>query len=186
MVHHAAFGKNFSALDIAIIDSNSALLQVVEAIAKGLGVARVRTFEDPERALVDLSRSPPDLVLTTWLTRPIDGCSVVRAMRHRDMEPLCRVAAIISAPQPNRRFIETAFRAGAQQFMREPVTPSGLYRRLCWLVADARQLVLRGDRYVIDGIDIVLAAADQRRPLTRGQHARDEQDGQHQSDPVLD
>lgn len=186
MVHHAAFGKNVGALDIAIIDSNTALLQVVEAIAKGLDVGRVRIFEDPERALVDLSHSPPDLVLTTWQTRPIDGCSAVRTMRHRDMEPLCRVAAIISTPEPGRRFIETAYRAGAQQFMREPLTPSGLYRRLCWLVADARQLILRGDRYIIDGIDVVLAAADQRRPLTRGRPARDEQEGQRQPDPVLD
>ena len=186
MVHHAAFGKHVGALDVAIIDSNSALRQVVEAIAKGLDLARVRSFEDPERALVELSQSPPDLVLTTWQTRPIDGCCLVRTMRHRDLEPLCRVAAIISAPLPNRRFIETAFRSGAQQFMREPVTPSGLYRRLCWLVADARQLVLRGDRYVIDGIDVVLAAADQRRPLTLGRPARDEKDGQRQPDPVLE
>lgn len=186
MAHHVAYGKDVGALDVAIVDSNQAMLGVVEAIAKGLDLARVRAFQDPEKALVDLNRSPPDLILTTWQTRPIDGCALVRTIRHRDMEPLCRVSAIISTGQPGRRFIETAFRAGAQQFMREPLTPSGLYRRLCWLVADERQLILRGDRYVIDGIDVVLAAADPHRPLTRGGPVLGGKDAPNLPDPALD
>jgi hypothetical protein len=58
--------------------------------------------------------------------------------------------------------VEEALRAGAHQVLVLPTTASTLYRRLAWLINDDRPFELRGEHYVVTGMEERLALSFQR------------------------
>jgi hypothetical protein len=53
--------------------------------------------------------------------------------------------------------VEESLRAGAHQVLVLPTSASTLYRRLNWLINDDRPFELKGDRYVLAGVEERLA-----------------------------
>lgn len=157
---HASYKHDMHKLDIAFIDDNKGIHKILKSVLNGFGISRLRTFERPDVALKHMQQDPPDLVITDWRMAPFDGCQLIKIMRHKDMGGLCLVPAIILTGHASRSFVDKALRSGAQQFLVKPISPEILYRRLKWVLKDDRHLVLKGDRYVIEGVEQL---------LTRGQ-----------------
>jgi hypothetical protein len=58
--------------------------------------------------------------------------------------------------------VESALRAGAHQVLVLPTSASTLYRRLDWLLNDDRPFELKGEHYVVSGIEDRLSLSFQR------------------------
>ena len=58
--------------------------------------------------------------------------------------------------------VEEALRAGAHQVLVLPTTASTLYRRLAWLIHDDRPFELKGEHYVVAGMEERLSLSIQR------------------------
>jgi DNA-binding response OmpR family regulator len=94
--------------------------------------------------------------------QPLSGTALVSAMRRANSGPLSLVPAMIMSVRAKPDIVEQALKAGAHQVLVLPTTASTLYRRLEWLINDDRPFELKGDHYVLAGMEERLSLSFQR------------------------
>ena len=94
--------------------------------------------------------------------QPLSGAALVRAMRHALSGPLSLVPAMIMSARAKPALVEESLRAGAHQVLVLPISASTLYRRLDWLINDDRPFELKGEHYVVAGLEERLSLSVQR------------------------
>jgi CheY-like chemotaxis protein len=99
---------------------------------------------------------PPSIVITDWEMKPMSGYRFMRMLRNRSMNPLCFVPVIVVTGHATMSIIDRAFSTGVNGVLIKPVAPVVLRRRLEWTTRDARGFVLKGDHFVLDGMDEIL------------------------------
>jgi PleD family two-component response regulator len=162
MLHHSAYGREFEALTVAVIDNRRPMLAMMRAMLAAIGVGRIETYAGPADALKGLSASVPDLVIAAAAMEPLTGPELVRAMRHVDAGPLRFIPAMIMSVPTKTRLLDEALRAGAHQVLVLPIAASTLSRRLDWLINDDRPYELRGRHYIVAGLEERLAMRSER------------------------
>jgi DNA-binding NarL/FixJ family response regulator len=83
-------------------------------------------------------------------------------MRRSRSGPLALVPAIIMSAHSKPAIVEEALRAGAHQVLVLPTSASTLCRRLDWLLNDDRPFELKGEHYVVAGLEERLSLSFQR------------------------
>jgi two-component system chemotaxis response regulator CheY len=159
---HRAFGKDLETLSVAVIDNRQPMLQVMRAMLAAIGTGRIDTYESPVKALEAMSETPPDLVLVASPMQPLTGPALVRSMRYAGSGPLCFIPAMVMSANAKPVIVESALRAGAHQVLVLPTSANALYRRLDWLLNDDRPFELKGEHYVVSGLEDRLAITMQR------------------------
>ena len=153
MLHHRAFGRDLDTLVVAVIDNRRPILSLMRAMLAAIGTGRIETYESPSEAADAMTKSVPDVVIAAAAMQPLTGAQLVRAMRQSTAEPLSLVPAMIMSVRAKPALVEEALRAGAHQVLVLPTTASTLYRRLAWLIQDDRPFELRGEHYVVAGME---------------------------------
>ncbi|ADZ70792.1 response regulator [Polymorphum gilvum] len=176
MKHHAAYGLPIEALDAVVIEDSKPMQTILRSTLLSFKVDRVRVFDSVDEALQAMLTEPPNLILTDWRMEPASGYQMLRLIRHKNMDPLCFVPVLFVTAHGTRALVEKALRAGAHHLLVKPVSPSTLYNRLRWLVADDRPFVPdRHGFYTIKGVDKLLdeqAAKMQTLDNARAYHER--------------
>ncbi len=162
MSYHRAFGLHLEDLVVAVIDNRRPMLGVMRAMLAAIGVGRIETFESPTEALQSMQTDTPDLVIAAASMQPLSGAALVRAMRDALAGPLCFVPAMVMSAHAKPSLVDEVLRAGAHQVLVLPTSASTLYRRLDWLLNDDRPFELKGEHYVVAGMEERLALSIQR------------------------
>ncbi|HXG78357.1 MAG TPA: response regulator [Methyloceanibacter sp.] len=160
--HHRAFGRHLDTLAIAVVDNRGSILSLMRAMLAAIGTGRIETYESPTQALDAMGENIPDVVIAAATMQPLSGPRLVETMRHRTSGPLSLVPAMIMSMHATPALVEEALRAGAHQVLVLPTTASTLYRRLSWLISDDRRFELRGDHYMVAGLEERIALSFQR------------------------
>jgi DNA-binding NarL/FixJ family response regulator len=153
MLHHRAFGRHLDTLSVAVIDTRQPMLSLMRAMLAAIGTGRIDTHESPTEALDAMANTIPDLVIASASMPTLTGPRLVRAMRHASSGPLALVPAMIMSARAKPALVEESLRAGAHQVLVLPTTASTLYRRLDWLINDDRPFELKGEHYVLAGME---------------------------------
>jgi DNA-binding NarL/FixJ family response regulator len=156
-LRHRALGRELEQLVVSVVDNRRPMLAMMRAMLAAIGTGRIETHESPAEAFEAMARNVPDLVIAASAMQPVSGSDLVRSMRQRDSGPLCFVPAMIMSAHARPGLVEEALRAGAHQVLVLPTSASTLYRRLDWLLNDDRPFELRGDQYVVAGMEERLA-----------------------------
>jgi two-component system, chemotaxis family, chemotaxis protein CheY len=162
MLHHRAFGRDLDTLVVAVIDNRRPILSLMRAMLAAIGTGRIETYESPTEAVDAMATAVPDVVIAGAVMQPMTGPQLVRAMRRSDVGPLALVPAMIMSVRAKPALVAEALRAGAHQVLVLPTTASTLYRRLAWLIQDDRPFELRGEHYVVAGMEERLSLSIQR------------------------
>jgi DNA-binding response OmpR family regulator len=162
MLHHRAFGRPLDTLVVAVIDNRRPILSLMRAMLAAIGAGRIDTYESPTEALEAMNRKEPDLVIASATMQPLSGADLVRTMRRTSSGRLALVPAMIMSVRAKPALVEESLRAGAHQVLVLPTTASTLYRRLDWLINDDRPFELKGDHYVLAGMEERLSLSFQR------------------------
>jgi two-component system, OmpR family, phosphate regulon response regulator PhoB len=152
-LHHRALGRDLDSLVVSVIDNRRPMLAIMRAMLAAIGTGRIDTYESPSEALDAMARHAPDLVIAAAAMQPVTGPGLVRTMRHVSADPLCFVPAMIMSAHAKPSLIEEALRAGAHQVLVLPTAASTLYRRLDWLLNDDRPFELKGEHFVVAGME---------------------------------
>lgn len=104
----------------------------------------------------------PDLVIVADVMQPLNGPALVRSMRRPSSGELALVPVIIITAHAKPALVAEALRSGAHQVLALPTSAITLARRLDWLLNDDRPFELKGDHYVVSGIEERLAVNFQR------------------------
>jgi len=162
MLHHRAFSRDLDTLVVAVIDNRRPILSLMRAMLAAIGTGRIETYESPTEAIDAMAAAVPDVVIAGAAMQPLTGPQLVRTMRRSSGGPLALVPAMIMSVRAKPAMVGEALRAGAHQVLVLPTTASTLYRRLAWLIHDDRPFELKGEHYVVAGMEERLALSIQR------------------------
>lgn len=163
MKNHTAYGLAMEDLDVVVVDDSKPMQSILRSILLSFKVSRVRVFDSVDEALSGMLGEPPNLILTDWRMAPTSGYQLLRLIRHRHMEPLCYVPLMFVTAHGTRALVDRALRSGAHHLLVKPVSPSTLYKRLRWLMADDRPMILEHSGFFnIQGIHQTLDAQKER------------------------
>ena len=162
MLYHRAFGCDLDTLVVAVIDNRRPLLSLLRGMLAAIGTGRVETYESPAEAFDAMAEDTPDLVIAASSMQPLTGPQLVRTMRRSQSGPLALVPAMIMSARANPALVEESLRAGAHQVLVLPISASTLYRRIDWLINDDRPFELKGEHYVVAGLEERLSLSVQR------------------------
>jgi DNA-binding NarL/FixJ family response regulator len=162
MLHHRAFARHLDTLTVAVIDHRRPILSLMRAMLAAIGTGRIETYESPAAAIEAMAKAVPDIVIAAASMQPMSGAALVRSMRRVNSGPLSLVPAMIMSVHATPALVEEALRAGAHQVLVLPTTASTLYRRLDWLINDDRPFELKGEHYVVAGMEDRLSLSFQR------------------------
>ena len=141
---------------IVVIEPSRQMQLLLRAMLLSYGIRSVRMFADTERASSSILNDPPRLVLLDWEAGPNSGANFLKLIRHKNMYPVCLVPIIVMFSEARRCWVEKALRLGGQGVLVKPMSPAALLDRIKWVLNGASTLSLRGDRYVIEGMDVRL------------------------------
>jgi CheY-like chemotaxis protein len=162
MLYHRALGRDLDKLVVAVVDNRRPMLSVMRAMLAAIGTGRIDTYESPAEAIEAMAATVPDLVIAAASMQPLTGPALVRTMRRSRSGPLALVPAIIMSAHSKPAIVEEALRAGAHQVLVLPTSASTLCRRLDWLLNDDRPFELKGEHYVVAGMEERLSLSFQR------------------------
>jgi DNA-binding NarL/FixJ family response regulator len=138
------------------------MLSLMRGMLAAIGVGRIEAYESPTEAFAAMSLAVPDLVIAASSMQPLTGPALVKVMRHALSGPLSLVPAMIMSARGRPALVEESLRAGAHQVLVLPISASTLYRRLDWLINDDRPFELKGEYYVVAGLEERLSLSVQR------------------------
>jgi DNA-binding NarL/FixJ family response regulator len=153
MLRHRAFGRHLDTLTVAVVDNRRPILSLMRAMLAAIGTGRIDIYASPTEALDAMAKTAPDIVIAGASMQPISGPALVMSLRRAESGPLSLVPAMIMSVHATPALIEAALKAGAHQVLVLPATASTLYRRLDWLIHDDRPFELRGEHYVVAGME---------------------------------
>lgn len=158
MVHHTAYKLDHEQLDVVIVEDSKSMQTVLRTILMPLRLFRTRVYDSADEALHAMLTEPPNLVITDWRMRPTSGYQLLKAMRQRQLEPLCFVPVIFVTAHATRPLIEKAIKAGAHHVLAKPLSPARLHECIHWITRDGREFV--ADETGTTGIAGVVEAFD--------------------------
>lgn len=150
MPYHAAYQLPFKALDIVVVEDSPHMRQILHSVLASFGVRRLRLFSCGQTALNEMVNDPPNLLITDWRMKPMDGYQLLQTIRRSNMMPLSLLPVIMVTGFASRQFVQTCFDAGVQQFLVKPVSPKTIYERIHWILSDSRFLTCQDGVYCLD------------------------------------
>ncbi|MEX1155255.1 response regulator [Parvibaculum sp.] len=131
----------YSQLGVLIVEDTQHMAVLLRSILSGLGVRNVASARSGEDALTALMRGNVNLVIMDDLMPPLDGLSVVRAIRTNDEDELSTVPVIYVTTQRERSAIIAARDAGVTEILSKPFSAQQLIARIETVLMRPRAIV---------------------------------------------
>lgn len=178
-MHHTAFGKDISHLDVVLVEHSKPTQAIMRGILGSLQLGRVRIYDNPKDALPILISDPPDLVLSSWEMRPVSGYQLLKLMRSGRVPELINVPLIFITAYGTRALVTRAMEAGAHHLLVTPISAQTLRRCLEQVATDRRRFIRDDDgSYVLEGTRRLIeenrkrfAALDKAKEIQREEEA---------------
>lgn len=132
--------KSIASLRILIVDDDKTMRALLHSLLLALGARQIHEATDGERGLAILGSIEPDLILTDYTMKPIDGVAFVKAVRHMP-PPLSLIPVIMVTGHAERRYVEEARDAGITEYLCKPVTARDLNTRITEVLERPRPFV---------------------------------------------
>ncbi len=150
-MHVSAPGRNapaydLSGLHILVVEDNVHTQSLIRAVLRSFNVGSVEIADDGEAGFDIFNKMRPDLVITDWEMGPTDGIELVDRIRRSSdsTDPYVPVIMITANTELHR--VKDAINHGIHEFLAKPISPLGLYTRICKIIEHPRAFV-RSDAF---------------------------------------
>jgi len=133
--------ETYSQLGVLIVEDTQYMANLLRGILSSLGVRNITSVRSGEEALTALMRGKADLAIMDDLTPPLDGLSVVRAIRTADEGDLSTIPVIYVTEQRERSAIIGARDAGVTEILSKPFSAQQLIARIETVLTRPRAIV---------------------------------------------
>jgi two-component system, chemotaxis family, chemotaxis protein CheY len=141
-------GQNvLGAMRVLVIDDHKGMRDIISAILSGLGIGQIVLVADPDAALQEILRAPPDIIFLDWVLAGEDGLRFVRLIRRLPDQLNPSAPVIMMTGHADREQVMMARDAGVSEFLVKPVSVIGVAERLEALIQNPRPFV-RAERFV--------------------------------------
>jgi DNA-binding response OmpR family regulator len=139
-------GPNLKRLKFLVVEDDPRMRALIVRVLLEIGVEAIAEAEDGGGALAVMRDFAPDIVITDWNMKPVDGLAFVRHIRAGDGGVNRFTAVIMLTVHTERMRIIDARDAGVNEFVAKPVSVRTLYARIRALIEEPRHFV-RTDNY---------------------------------------
>ena len=167
-------------LNFLVVDDNWHMRALVRSILDALGVKSVLDAGDGADALKELRDFPADMIICDWSMSPLDGIEFARLIRSgggsSSSSPNRYVPIIMLTGHTEMNRVLECRDAGVNEFLAKPISPKGLYDRICEIIENPREF-----------IDIKnYMGPDRRRRANPDYNGPDRREGQPADQPTAD
>lgn len=131
----------YAQLGVLIVEDTLYMATMLRGILNGLGVRNISGARSGEDALAALMRGRVDLVIMDDLEPPLDGLSVVRAVRMSEEDKLNEIPVIYVTNNRERTAILAARDAGVTEILSKPFSAQQLIDRIETVMTRPRAIV---------------------------------------------
>ncbi|MAF97930.1 MAG: response regulator [Micavibrio sp.] len=135
----------FDNICVLIVEDNQPMLDLLKSILNTFGIDNVVCARNGEEGFKAYCQHKPDLIITDWMMRPVDGISLTRRVRNDPMSPDQFTPVILMTGFSERRRVTQARDSGVTEFLVKPFNARDLYRRITQIVEKPRQFVRSED-----------------------------------------
>ena len=136
---------NLEYLEVLILNENLNILKMLRNILKALGVEKVRTTTDPDKAYDMFTTEPADLIFADWVPGH-DELKFLKSVRTDKDSPDPHVPIIVVSSYSEKLNVIAARDLGMTEFLAMPISGETVYKHICSVVQDSRPFI-RAPRY---------------------------------------
>jgi CheY-like chemotaxis protein len=133
--------SGYGALEILIVDDIANTRQILRAILRHMGFARVTEAGGTTEALTLIKEIGPDLVFTDWDMPGASGLDLIRIVRSHPESPDPTLPIILLTAHGDRQYVKAGRDAGATDFLVKPLAPARIRDRILDVVSRPRGFV---------------------------------------------
>ncbi len=160
---------SFDDVRVLVVEDNAPMLEITKTLLATFGIGDVIGAKDGDAGFELYCKFKPDIVITDWMMKPVDGISFARQIRNDPASPNPFVPIILMTGFSERRRVLQARDAGITEFLVKPFTARDLFKRISQIVERPRQFVRSEDFFGPDRRRTV--ADDYAGPLRRDSDA---------------
>ena len=120
-------GKGDS-MKILLVDDSATMRSIQKMALSSLGEHEFREAGDGQKALQEIERDRPDLILLDWRMPKMDGLEVLRALKTSPY--YWQIPVVMMTSESDRPKIAEALQAGASIYILKPFTPEILCEKV--------------------------------------------------------
>ena len=135
----------FQNITVLIVEDNQPMLELAKSIMTAFGVKNVLGAQNGEEGFKRFCDHNPDIVISDWMMKPMDGISFARRIRNDPASPNKFVPFVLMTGFSEKRRVMQARDAGVTEFLVKPFTARDLYKRLYQIIERPRQFVRSDD-----------------------------------------
>jgi two-component system, chemotaxis family, chemotaxis protein CheY len=139
-----------SAMDVLIVDDSRDARKILVSCLRAFGVTSIREAEHGHAGLEAAVIKAPDLILSDWEMKPMNGAQFIRELRRDMYGKLARTKVVMVTGHSEMAVVRDALDAGAHNFLVKPIQPAKLFEKLKAVIADRRAMVLQDGRWKIE------------------------------------
>lgn len=121
------------------------MTELIRSLLLLFGVGQVLTAKNGKEGFDKYVANNPDMVLTDWMMREMDGISLTRLIRNSPKSKNQFVPIIMMTGFSEKRRVIQARDAGVTEFLVKPFTAKDLYKRVEEIIERPRQFVRSDD-----------------------------------------
>jgi two-component system chemotaxis response regulator CheY len=134
-------------LRVLVVDDHEVMHKILLTILNGLGIGRIVSVANPDEALKEMRRAPPDIVFLDWMLGGQDGLRFVRFIRRLPDAMNPYVPIIMMTGHGDIDHVMRARDAGVTEFLVKPISPLAVAQRLETVIHHPRPFI-RAQNYV--------------------------------------
>jgi CheY-like chemotaxis protein len=141
--------SDYPARHVLIVDNDKFTRSLIKNVLEDLGFTTGNVYESSDgQDALDLLRSRKvDLIFCAWRMEPMDGVTLVRALRDPEQSPAPGIPVIFCASQIDKKLVEDIREAGVNEAIVKPISASAIESRIRAILKKPRPLV-KADAYV--------------------------------------
>ncbi len=134
-------GYDFSNLSIMIVDDDMLMRNLVKSMLFSLGITKVSIQNNPEEAINEIITFKPDILITDWEMKPINGLAFSKKIRGMNNPLLSHLPIIMLTGYSQLERVFAAREVGINEFLAKPVSVQTLYSRILSIAKRPRDFV---------------------------------------------
>lgn len=133
---------DFKNLHIMIIEDTQPMYELLLDVLEGLGVGKTTLAKDGEEGFRLFCLRKPDIVITDWHMKPINGLQLTKKIRKDPKSPNKAVPVIMMTGYSSPERISEARDHGVTEFLVKPFSVKDLSRRLTHIIKSPRDFIV--------------------------------------------
>lgn len=131
----------FGSLNVLLVEDNQEMKDIICAALECFGIKNIWTASDGEEGFSIFTKQNPDLVISDWQMKPIDGLEMCRWIRRNRMSPNRMVPIILISGYSALPRVAQARDIGVTEFMIKPFKAEELAKKIMHVIERPRDFV---------------------------------------------